>query len=172
MMPTLLRFLPLALRYMARRKLRTVFTGLAILFGVMIMFGTSTAMPVIRDARVLSVARTLSAGQNPESDIALDLSTALMNSFGMTSLFVGGFLIFNTYRAVLAERQRDFALLRVVGATRPQIGQLILAEALFQGLVGSLLGLVCGWVFAGWLIRFIYDTGILPNVDVPALMLP
>ncbi|MCL4248664.1 MAG: ABC transporter permease [Anaerolineae bacterium] len=172
MMAFLLRFLPLALRYMARRKLRTVFTVVAILLGIMVMFGTSTAMPVIRDARVLSVARTLSAGQNPESDTALDLSTGLMNSFGMISLFVGGFLIFNTYRAVLAERQRDFALLRIVGATRQHIGQIILVEALFQGLVGSLLGLVCGWVFAGWLIRFIYDTGILPNVDVPALTLP
>lgn len=171
-MPLQPRFLPLALRYMARRKLRTVFIVLAILFGVMVMFGTSTAMPVIREARVLSVAQTLSAGQNPESDSALDLSTGLMNSFGVMSLFVGGFLIFNTFRAVLAERQHDFALLRIVGANRRQIGQLILAEALFQGLIGSLLGLVCGWVFAGWLIRFIYDTGILPNVDLPVLLLP
>ncbi|MBW4438938.1 MAG: FtsX-like permease family protein [Pleurocapsa minor GSE-CHR-MK-17-07R] len=172
MTPFLPRFIPLALRYMQRRKLRTAFTMLAILFGVMVLFGTSTAMPVIRDAKILSIASTLSAGENAENDTSLDLSVALMNSFGMLSLFVGGFLIFNTYRAVLVERQRDLALLRIVGATRRQIGQLILAEALFQGLVGSLLGLLSGWVFAGWLIRFIYDTGILPNIDVPALGVP
>lgn len=168
----MLRFLPLSLRYIARRKMRTVFTVLAILFGVMVMFGTWTAMPAIYEAKILSMERTSAAGHNAESDTSLNLSVALMNSFGAISLFVGGFLIFNTYRAVLAERQRDLALLRIVGAESHHISQLILIEALFHGVAGSLLGLLSGWGFAIWLIRFIYNTGILPYVDVPTLTMP
>ncbi|MCC6976056.1 MAG: FtsX-like permease family protein [Anaerolineae bacterium] len=166
------RFFNLALKYMARRKLRTTFTVLAILFGVMVMFGTWTAMPALRDAKLLSAAQTTYSADNTSSDNSLDLAVALMNSFGMISLFVGGFLIFNTYRAVLAERQHDLALLRMIGAARHHIAQLILTEALLQGVVGTCLGLISGWIFAGWLMRFIYDTGIFPNIDLPAMSVP
>ena len=77
-----------------------------------------------------------------------------LNLFGVIALFMGGFLIFNTFRTVVIERRHDLAMLRAIGATRRQIMQLILIESVLQGLLGTALGLLLGYVFARTAITF------------------
>src|SRR3954469_21860260 len=71
------------------------------------------------------------------------LRTALL-AFAGISLFVGAFLIFNTFSITVAQRTREFALLRGLGAKRKQILRSVLAEGLILGVVGSAAGLVLG----------------------------
>jgi putative ABC transport system permease protein len=71
------------------------------------------------------------------------LRTALL-AFAGISLFVGAFLIFNTFSITVAQRTREFALLRVLGAKRRQVLRSVLAEGLILGVVGSAVGLLLG----------------------------
>jgi len=75
------------------------------------------------------------------------LRTALL-AFAGISLFVGAFLIFNTFSITVAQRTREFALLRVLGAKRKQVLRSVLAEGLVLGVVGSAAGLGLGLVVA------------------------
>lgn len=68
--------------------------------------------------------------------------------FALVSLFVAAFLIFNTFAMLVAQRTRELALLRAIGASRGQVMRSILAEAAIVGLLASSLGLVVGALFA------------------------
>jgi putative ABC transport system permease protein len=65
-------------------------------------------------------------------------------AFGVIAVFVAAFVIANTFTIVLAQRTRETALLRLVGATRRQVFRSVVLEASVTGLVGSLLGLLAG----------------------------
>lgn len=65
---------------------------------------------------------------------------------GALALFMGAFIIFNTFRTVVAERRHDIGLLRAIGASRKLIVGIILAEGLLQGIIGTLLGLALGYL--------------------------
>ncbi len=60
---------------------------------------------------------------------------------GAISLFVGMLLIYNTFQMTVAERTREIGMLRSLGATRRQILSLMMAEALFFGILGTALGI-------------------------------
>jgi putative ABC transport system permease protein len=75
------------------------------------------------------------------------LQTVLL-VFGFVALFVGAFLIFNTFSITVAQRVTEFGMLRTLGASRPQILSSVMAEALAIGLVGALLGLAGGYLIA------------------------
>ncbi len=77
----------------------------------------------------------------------LQLAQSLFNAFGFLALFMGGFIIFNTFRTLVAERRRDIGMLRAVGASRRMITGLILIEGLIQGTVGTLIGMALGYAF-------------------------
>jgi putative ABC transport system permease protein len=77
---------------------------------------------------------------------AMKVAYMIFSLFGVIALFLGGFLIYNTFRTVVIERRRDLAMLRAIGATRRQITQMILIESLLQGLVGALIGLIVGYL--------------------------
>ena len=78
---------------------------------------------------------------------SLKLGQQLFNLLGTLALFMGGFIIFNTFRTVIVERRRDIGMLRALGAKRRTIIGLILIEGLIQGIVGTALGLVFGYLF-------------------------
>jgi putative ABC transport system permease protein len=79
---------------------------------------------------------------------SLQIGLVVANMFGVLTLFMAGFLIFNTFRAVVVERRHDLGMLRAVGATRRTIISLILVESALQGVVGTAIGLVLGYLFA------------------------
>ncbi len=75
------------------------------------------------------------------------LKTALL-IFAGVSLFVAAFLIFNTFSITVAQRTREFAMLRTLGAKRRQILATVVTEAFVIGLVASVLGVLAGIGFA------------------------
>ncbi|HIY42725.1 MAG TPA: ABC transporter permease [Candidatus Nocardiopsis merdipullorum] len=64
--------------------------------------------------------------------------------FASVAVFVAGIVIYNTFAILVAQRQRELALLRCVGARRGQVFRSVLAESFLLGLVASVLGVVVG----------------------------
>ncbi len=69
-------------------------------------------------------------------------------AFGGISLFVGAFVIFNTLSITVAQRTRELATLRTLGASRRQVMRSVIVEGLAIGIVGSLVGLGAGVMLA------------------------
>jgi putative ABC transport system permease protein len=90
-------------------------------------------------------------------------STALLVFAGI-SLFVGGFIILNTFSILVAQRTRELALLRALGASRRQVRWSVVAEAFLVGLFASLVGLGLGILVALGLKALLGAFGI----DLPA----
>jgi putative ABC transport system permease protein len=68
--------------------------------------------------------------------------------FGFVAIFVGAFLIFNTFSITVAQRVSEFGMLRTLGASRRQILTSVLLEALVIGLLGALIGIAGGYLMA------------------------
>ncbi len=68
--------------------------------------------------------------------------------FGLIAIFVASFLIQNTYRIVVAQRTKELAMLRAVGATGAQVYWVVMAEALIMGIVASAIGIGAGVLLA------------------------
>jgi putative ABC transport system permease protein len=122
----------------------------------------------VRDALPASVEVRTGAEQAERnaSDIQDDLSflrTALL-AFAGIALFVGAFLIFNTFSITVAQRTREFALLRTLGANRGQVLRSVVAECLVLGAVGGLVGLALGIALAPGLRALFAAIG----ADLPA----
>ncbi|MGY1742798.1 MULTISPECIES: ABC transporter permease [unclassified Blastococcus] len=71
--------------------------------------------------------------------------------FAGIALFVGAFIIVNTFSMLVAQRTRELALLRALGASRAQVTRSVLGEALVLGVLGSALGLAAGYGIAAGL---------------------
>jgi putative ABC transport system permease protein len=84
------------------------------------------------------------------SDIKDNLSflRTFLLIFAYVSLFVGAFIIFNTFSITVAQRTREFGLLRTLGATRRQVMGSVIGEGLLLGVAGSSIGLLAGLVIA------------------------
>ncbi len=85
--------------------------------------------------------RTEAAGTAAE--VVSFLSTAL-EGFAWVALGVGVLIIYNTFAIVVAQRVREFALLRAIGAQGRQVRRAVLIEALVVGLVASAIGMLVG----------------------------
>jgi putative ABC transport system permease protein len=79
---------------------------------------------------------------------ALQVGQQMIDLFGMLALFMGAFIIFNTFRTIIVERRRDIGMLRAIGATRRTILGMILVEGLVQGSLGTAAGLALGYLVA------------------------
>ncbi|WP_433462755.1 ABC transporter permease [Spirillospora sp. CA-128828] len=91
--------------------------------------------------------------------------------FALIAVFVGSFIIFNTFAMLVTARVKELALLRAVGASRGQVTRSVLGEAAGVGLAGSTLGLAAGAGVAAGLARLLSAVtgGELP---VGTLVLP
>jgi putative ABC transport system permease protein len=93
-------------------------------------------------------------GQQTATDTADEVNDAIgfltpaLLAFAGAALLVGAFIIFNTFSITVAERTREFALLRALGATRGQVLRAVTAEALLLAVAASALGLLVGLGFA------------------------
>ncbi|TQJ48385.1 ABC transporter permease [Phycicoccus sp. SLBN-51] len=79
---------------------------------------------------------------------ALSFISTFLLVFAGIALFVGSFLIVNTFSILVAQRSRELAMLRALGATRRQVTRSVLFEAFVVGLVGATAGLGLGFVLA------------------------
>jgi putative ABC transport system permease protein len=93
-------------------------------------------------------------------------NTALL-VFAGVALFVGSFLIFNTFAITVAQRTREFALLRALGASGRQVMTSVVIEALIVGLAAAVVGLGVGILIAMGLNSLLAGFGIdLPQGDL------
>jgi putative ABC transport system permease protein len=87
-------------------------------------------------------------------------------AFGAIALFVGGFVIFNTLSITVAQRARELAMLRTIGATRRQVLGSVVLEALVVGLAGSVAGIAAGLGLAAGLNAILRSVGLdLPRTE-------
>jgi putative ABC transport system permease protein len=94
------------------------------------------------------------------------LQTVLL-VFGFVALFVGAFLIFNTFSITVAQRVAEFGLLRTLGASRPQILASVVVEALAIGLLGAVVGVAGGYLIAAGLNALFKAVGLdLPTTGL------
>lgn len=89
---------------------------------------------------------------NSELLANLEIAQAIFSLLGVLALLMGGFIIFNTFRTVVAERRRDIGMLRTLGASRRTIFGIILTEGLFQGIIGTAIGLALGYLLGAALL--------------------
>jgi putative ABC transport system permease protein len=85
-------------------------------------------------------------------------------TFAVIALFVGSFIIYNTFSIIVAQRTREMALLRAIGAARRQVQGSVLIEALVTGFLASAVGVAIGVVLAVGLRALLAAAGI----DIPA----
>jgi putative ABC transport system permease protein len=94
----------------------------------------------------------------------LSFLTIALLVFAGVAVVVGGFLIFNTFSITIAQRIREFGMLRTIGASRRQILGSVIGEALAIGVIGSILGLAGGLAFAPAINALFEAVGVdLPN---------
>jgi len=109
-------------------------------------------------------ARDVAEEQAARLKEGLSFFTTFLLVFAGISLFVGTFIIQNTFRIVVAQRVRELALLRALGASRRQVTTMVLAEAFAVGLIASAVGLALG-IGLAFSLKAAYGLfgGSLPN---------
>lgn len=115
----------------------------------------AAALGGYRGLEIRTGAQQLTESLNQIDDGFLGVLRTALLAFAGISLFVGAFLIFNTFSITVAQRTREFALLRVLGAKRRQILASVLTEGLVLGVAGSLIGLGLG-VLTAKLLRTLF----------------
>src|SRR5450631_3136800 len=109
-------------------------------------------------------AAAAAAEQSTETTINTFIGTPLL-VFAFISLFVGCFLIINTFNILVAQRTRELALLRALGATRAQVLRSVLIEAGVTGLVASILGFGVGILIASLLLS-LFGSALTSNLSL------
>jgi putative ABC transport system permease protein len=84
----------------------------------------------------------------------------ILLGFGGIALLVGAFVIFNTLSITVAQRTREFATLRTLGASRKQVKRSVKLEGLVIGLVASAIGLVAGYGIAKGMVALVAALGV------------
>ena len=128
--------------------------------------GTSVEEVIPRIQSLLPDNATVVSGQDAaeadaaEIQAALSFFTIFLSVFGWVALFVGSFLIYNTFRIVVSQRTRELALLRALGADARQVRAIVLLEAAIIGVIGGVLGLAFGVTIAWGLQQILPAVGI------------
>jgi putative ABC transport system permease protein len=100
--------------------------------------------------RSLDVRTGREQADKASSDIRKNLSflRIFLLSFAGVAVFVGSFIIFNTFSITVAQRKREFGMLRALGASRRQVLGAVIAEAFVIGALASAIGLAAGIGYA------------------------
>ncbi|MCW2938269.1 MAG: hypothetical protein JWN00_1254 [Actinomycetia bacterium] len=129
------------------------------------MGSTGVGETVLRDRVAQALPGTAEAitGTKMRADAKSQVANALsffrifLLVFALISIFVGAFIIFNTFSMLVAQRTRELALLRAVGASRRQVTGAVIGEAVAVGILGSTIGLGLGVGLAQLLQALIFS---------------
>jgi putative ABC transport system permease protein len=113
------------------------------------------------DEKVLNEVAQLTGGTDQLSVILL--------VFALIALVVTGLVVVNTFAVVIAQRTRELALLRILGAKRKQIRSSVLVEALVIGILASILGVLLAVVLMFGLIQLLHV--LVPEMSYATLAL-
>ena len=112
--------------------------------------GTSPAQlarqiePILPNTAEVKTGAEQSAADAKDAQDGIALFRSFLLAFGGIALFVGAFVIFNTLSITVAQRTRELATLRTLGASRQQVLRSVVLEGFAIGLVASLLGIALG----------------------------
>jgi len=90
----------------------------------------------------------------------LGIFTTVLLAFAIIAVVVGGFIIVNTFTILIAQRTRELALLRALGADRKQVTRSVLLEAALLGALASTAGIGIGWGLARGLAAIFRAIGL------------
>jgi putative ABC transport system permease protein len=110
----------------------------------------------------------LASEQAAHLEEELDLVSKLVLVFGLVALLIGAFIIHNTFSILVAQRTRELALLRCLGASRRQVRNSVLVESVIVGLVAGTAGLLLGVAVAAGLRALLASTrGLRASAGLP-----
>lgn len=120
--------------------------------------------PILPDRVEAVTAQSVAEEQATAFKEGLGFFNTFLLVFAGIALFVGTFIIQNTFRIIVAQRTRELALFRALGATSRQVTGMVLTEAAIVGVVASGLGLLFGVVLANVLaLAYEFFGGDLPE---------
>ncbi|MEU0153310.1 ABC transporter permease [Micromonospora fulviviridis] len=122
-----------------------------------------TTPEALRDevARALGADYEVKTGKQLADDASAGLKEGLsffnkiLLGFAAVALLVGTFLILNTFSIIVAQRTRELALMRAIGASGRQVIGSVVLEAVAVGLIASVLGLAAG-IGVGALLAYLF----------------
>jgi putative ABC transport system permease protein len=121
---------------------------------------------VVGDGYDVQTAQQQADEQSAALEEGLSFITVLLTAFAVIALFVGSFIILNTFSMLVAQRTRELALLRALGASRGQVTRSVLVEAAVLGVVGATLGLAGGFGIATGLRALFGSFGLTLDGDL------
>ncbi|WP_053852348.1 FtsX-like permease family protein [Streptomyces sp. NRRL B-24085] len=117
-----------------------------------------------QDLQVLTGTDRRLADADPDRDSeALTAMNAMFGTAGGVTAFVSVFVVASTFAFAVAQRRREFGLLRTAGATPGQVRRMVFAEALVVGVLASAAGCVLGAYGAPKLAAWVVDGGLAPQ---------
>src|SRR3954463_8169039 len=131
--------------------------------------GTSSAeliravQPLVPASLQVKGSEEQAAADAKDTNVIVKAIRYFLLGFGAIALFVGAFVIFNTLSITVAQRTREFATLRTLGASRKQVMRSVVVEGLVIGLLASAIGLFAGFGLAKLLSAL---GGDLPEVGL------
>jgi putative ABC transport system permease protein len=125
----------------------------------------SRLAPLVGPSNEVITGAQLTKEHQRQIDKNIDQFGTFLTIFALIALFVGAFIINNTFSIIVSQRTKEMALLRAVGATGRQVRLAVLAEAAVTGLVASSVGLVAGIGLAKGLQALLSALGIKIPLD-------
>jgi putative ABC transport system permease protein len=120
--------------------------------------------PLLPPGSQVRTGQQEAAHQTKDTSGFLNIFKSFLLAFGGVALFVGSFVIANTLSITVAQRTRELATLRTLGATRRQVLASVMLEALVIGVIASIIGLFLGLALAHGLNALLVSFGI----DLPS----
>jgi putative ABC transport system permease protein len=125
---------------------------------------SSEIQRVLPPSTQVRTAQAQSHEDAKETDSFISFLQKFLLGFGGVALFVGSFVIANSLSITIAQRTREFATLRTLGASRTQVLRSVVLEALVMGILASVVGLFTGLALAKGLFSLFDAVGFtLPN---------
>jgi putative ABC transport system permease protein len=122
---------------------------------------------ILPDGTQVKTGGAQAADDASETNEFITFLQGFLLAFGGIALFVGAFVIANSLSITIAQRTRELATLRTLGASRRQVLRSILAESLIVGVVASVVGLFLGLLLAEGLFWLFEAVGFtLPNTGL------
>ena len=123
----------------------------------------AAALPDGTDAEVISGEQSAEELSDSFTQF-ISIFTTFLLVFAVIALLVGCFIIYNTFSILVAQRGKELALLRAIGATRRQVLASVLIEAAIVGIVASAIGIGVGILLANGIYALLNSIGLeLPS---------
>lgn len=122
---------------------------------------------VLPDALEATTGETMAEQISDIVHRAMSFVTIFLAVFAAIALVVAGFIIINTFSILVAQRSRELALYRALGASRGQVRNSVVLEAVVTGLFGGVVGVALGAVLAWGISRVVAALGMNLGNSVP-----